>query len=101
MLLAGPSGSLRKTALRIIAHRSKLPIYTLSNLRNPTLKEFYKDLKGALEMAAGQNKKIVLFLEEHQLGKSEFYEKINSLISSGEIAGLFNPDEIEGITQDA
>jgi hypothetical protein len=82
-LLAGTTGSLRKTSLRIIAHKHKLPIFTLSNLRNPTLKEFYKDLKTALEVAAGQNKLIVLFLEEHQLGKNEFYEKINSLISSG------------------
>lgn len=101
LLLAGMSGGLRKSTLRIIAHKNKLPIYTLSNLRNPSLKEFYKDLKAALEVAAGQNKKIILFLEEHQLGKNEFYEKINSLISSGEISGLFNPDEIEGITLDA
>ena len=70
LLLAGMTGSLRKTSLRIIAHRHKLPIYTLSNLRNPSLKEFYKDLKAALEVAAGQNKQIVLFLEEHQLGKN-------------------------------
>lgn len=73
LLLAGVSGNLRKTALRIMAHKCKLPIHTLSNLRNPTLKEFYKDLKAALEVAGGQNKQIVLFLEEHQLGKNEFY----------------------------
>jgi hypothetical protein len=62
LLFAGMTGSLRKTCLRIIAHRLKLPIFTLSNLRNPTLKEFYKDLKVALEVAAGQNKQIILFL---------------------------------------
>ena len=69
-----------------------MPIHTISNLRNPSLKQFYKDLKAALEIAGGQNKQIILFLEEHQLGKNDFYEKINSLISSGEISGLFNPD---------
>lgn len=63
LLLAGMSGNLRKTTLRIIAHKNKIPIYTLSNLRNPSLKEFYKDLKAALEVAAGHNKKIILFLE--------------------------------------
>jgi hypothetical protein len=61
--LAGTTGSLRKTILRIVAHHHKLPIFTLSNLRNPTLKELYKDLKAALEVAAGQNKIIILFLE--------------------------------------
>lgn len=37
-MMAGVSGNLRKTALRIMAHKSKLPVYTLSNLRNPSLK---------------------------------------------------------------
>jgi hypothetical protein len=48
LLLAGMSGGLRKTCLRLIAHKHKIPVYTLSNLRNPTLKEFNKDLKAAL-----------------------------------------------------
>jgi len=38
LLLAGMSGNLRKTTLRIIAHKHKIPVYTLSNLRNPTIK---------------------------------------------------------------
>jgi hypothetical protein len=38
LLLAGMSGNLRKTSLRIIAHKNKIPIYSLSNLRNPSLK---------------------------------------------------------------
>ena len=70
MLMAGVSGNLRKTAFKVMAHRHKLPFYTLSNLRNPSLKEFYKDLKSILEVAGGQNKRMVLFLEEHQLGRN-------------------------------
>ena len=83
LLLAGSSGSLRKTAARIIAHKHKITLLTLSNIRNPSLKEFYKDLKSILEVVGGQNKKVMLFMEEQQLGKNIFYEKINSLISSG------------------
>ena len=100
MLLAGLSGTLRKTATRIIAYHHKITLCTLSNTRNPSLKDFYKDLRSIIEQAAGQNKQVVLFLEEHQLGKNIFYEKINSLISSGEIAGLFSSDEIEALIQD-
>lgn len=48
MLLAGSSGSLRKTAVRIQAHKHKILLKTLSNLRNSSLKEFYKDLKSIL-----------------------------------------------------
>jgi hypothetical protein len=38
MLLAGSSGSLRKTAVRLVAHKHKLTLCTLSNMRNPSLK---------------------------------------------------------------
>lgn len=38
LLLAGVSGNLRKTALRIMAHKNKMPVHSLSNLRNPSLK---------------------------------------------------------------
>jgi dynein heavy chain 2 len=100
MLLAGSSGSLRKTSVRVIAFKHKITLCTLSNIRNPTLKDFYKDLRNVIEQAAGQNKQVILFLEEHQLGKNEFYEKINSLISSGEVGGLFSADELEGFIQD-
>lgn len=83
MLLAGSSGSLRKTCVRVLAHKNKITLCTLSNLRNPTPKEFNKDLRSIIEQAVSENKQVILFLEEHQLGKNIFYEKINSLISSG------------------
>ena len=38
MLLAGSSGSLRKTAVRILTFKHKISLCTLSNMRNPTLK---------------------------------------------------------------
>lgn len=38
MLLAGASGSLRKTAVRVLAFKHKINLCTLSNMRNPTLK---------------------------------------------------------------
>ena len=81
--MAGLSGTLRKIGTRIMAHHHKVTLLTLSNTRNPSLKDFFKDLRGILEVASGQDKRVILFLEEHQLGKNIFYEKINSLISSG------------------
>ena len=38
LLMAGVSGNLRKTALKIMAHKNQLPLHTLNNIRNPTLK---------------------------------------------------------------
>jgi dynein heavy chain 2 len=41
-----------------------------------------------------EKKKQILFLEDHNFGKPEFIEMVNSLIVSGEIPGLFTPDEL-------
>ncbi len=43
-----------------------------------------------LEIAAIQNKPVLLLIEDHNLVKSEFLELLNSLISSGEIPGLYS-----------
>ena len=48
MLMAGMSGSLRKTSTRIVCHRHKVTLMTLSNTRNPSLKDFFKDLRGII-----------------------------------------------------
>lgn len=78
-------------------------------MRNVNARDFNKDMKTFLEIAGGQNKKILLLLEDHQLQiqlnnnqlqKSEILEKVNSLISSGEIPGLFAHEEIEHMVQD-
>ena len=41
----------------------------------------------------------VLFIEDYQLLTPEFLQLVNSLISSGEIPGLFSPEELEPLLQ--
>jgi dynein heavy chain 2 len=100
LLLAGSSGNFRRSAVSLMSFKHKFQLLTPLVLRNPTLRDFNKDMKSFLELAGGQNKKVVLFLEDHQLQKSEFLEKINSLISSGEVPGLFTPEEVEHVIQE-
>lgn len=59
------------------------------------MREFKKELKGFLEIAAVENNPLILYIEDHQLVKPEFLELLNSLISSGEIPGLYTQDEVE------
>ena len=63
MLLAGSSGSFRKTGAKIICLAHKVEFKSLSNNRNPSLKEFYKDLKTIFELAGGKNQQIMLYIE--------------------------------------
>ena len=77
----------------------RLEIVSPSTSRDYSIREFKKELKVFLEQAAGQNKKMVLFIEDHNLVKGEFLELLNSLISSGEIPGLFSIEEIDKLFQ--
>lgn len=59
------------------------------------LNDFKKYLKAIMIEAGIENKNIVLYVEDHQMCQSEFYEYLNSLISSGEIPGLYAPEELD------
>ena len=60
-----------------------------------SLSDFQKFLKALLIEAGIENRSIVLYVEDHQMCETEFYEYLNSLISSGEIPGLYAPEEID------
>jgi dynein heavy chain 2 len=38
---------------------------------------------------------MILLLEDHQFVENSFLELINSLLSAGEIPGLYNPEELD------
>lgn len=68
--------------------------------RDYGIREFKKDLKIYMELAGAQNKPCVLYLEDHiLLQSSAIIEIVNSLIASGEVAGLFGHDEVERLFQ--
>ena len=46
-------------------------------------------------MAGLDGTRTCLFIEDHQLLRDEFLEFLNSLISAGEVPGLYTPEEME------
>jgi len=63
--------------------------------RDYSMKEFKRDLKQVLNMSGIENTNTCLFIEDHQLLMDEFLEYLNSLISAGEVPGLYTPEELE------
>jgi dynein heavy chain 2 len=63
--------------------------------RDYSMKEFKRDLKVVLTMAGVEATKTCLYIEDHQLLLDEFLEYLNSLISAGEVPGLYTPEELE------
>ena len=97
LLLAGRAGVGRKQATQLICHLLNITLVSPNINREYSIKEFKRDLKVWLQATGIQAEKTVLFIEDYQLLTEEFLQLINSLISSGEIPGLFTPEELEPI----
>jgi len=95
LLLAGRTGMKRWDSICLVASMLHINIYTLKIGRNYQLKSFYTDIKQAVYEAGIHGENTILAIEDHQLINPLFIESINSLLSSGEIPGMYNKEELE------
>ncbi|XP_041658498.1 cytoplasmic dynein 2 heavy chain 1 isoform X2 [Cheilinus undulatus] len=95
LLLAGRSGVGRHTATCLVAHMHGYVLFTPKISRGYSLKHFSNDLKTAMQLAGLEGHQVVLLLEDYQFVHPAFLEMINSLLSSGEVPGLYSPEELE------
>ena len=59
------------------------------------MKEFKRDLKQILLNTGINAEKTCLYIEDHQLLSDQFLTMLNSLLSSGEVPGLYTSEELE------
>lgn len=83
LLLIGASGVGRQTVLLLATLILKMEVLRLPTVRDFGVREFKKELKVLIENVVNENKRAVLFLEDHNFSRPEFVEMINSLIISG------------------
>ncbi|OWF37256.1 Cytoplasmic dynein 2 heavy chain 1 [Mizuhopecten yessoensis] len=95
LLLAGRSGVGRRTAVTLVAHMHQMTLHSPKVSRGYGLKHFKNDLKTVMQQAGMEDEQVVLLLEDHQFIEPQFLEMINSLLSSGEVPGLYMPEELE------
>ncbi|XP_035398354.1 cytoplasmic dynein 2 heavy chain 1 [Cygnus atratus] len=95
LLLAGRSGVGRRTVTSLVSHMHGAVLITPKISRGYELKQFKNDLKYVMELAGIEAQQVVLLLEDYQFVHSTFLEMINSLLSSGEVPGLYKIEELE------
>ncbi len=95
MLLVGKSGVGRRTAVSLTSYIYNMRVFTPNITKGYTTKHFRNDLKSVLQVAGVEGSPVVLMLEDQQFVENEFIEYVNSLLSSGEIPGLYTPEEVE------
>ncbi|KAF0030538.1 hypothetical protein F2P81_017269 [Scophthalmus maximus] len=95
LLLAGRSGVGRHTATCLVSHMHGYTLFTPKISRGYSLKHFNNDLKTVMQLAGLEGQQVVLLLEDYQFVHPAFLEMVNSLLSSGEVPGLYSPEELE------
>ena len=95
--MAGLSGIGRHVALTIVSAMHGVEVVTPKLTNNYTVKQFKDELKRVMAKAGVEGEQVVLLLEDFQFVNVQFLEMINSLLSSGEIPGLFEPNELDAM----
>ncbi|TYZ58493.1 hypothetical protein PybrP1_004198 [[Pythium] brassicae (nom. inval.)] len=95
MLLVGSSGVGRRSATTLIAYMLGYTLFSPSVTRHYDAGSFRADLKSILVKAGVEGQHYVVYLEDHHFTQDAILEITNSLLSSGEVPGLYTHEEIE------
>lgn len=97
MLLIGIGGSGRQSLTRIAAYIFEYSIFQIEVTKKYKAAEFREDLKSLYHMIGVDNKPTTFLFNDNQVAEENFMEIINNMLSVGEVANLYKPDEFEEI----
>ena len=93
MLLIGVSGGGKTVLSRFVSWMNGMTVFTIKVNNRYTAEDFDNDLRGVLRRAGCEGEKICFIFDESNVLESSFLERMNTLLASGEIPGLFDGDE--------
>jgi dynein heavy chain 1 len=92
-LLIGVSGGGKTVLSRFVAWMNGLSIFTIKVNNRYTAEDFDEDLRHVMKRASVGEEKICFIFDESNVLSSAFLERMNTLLASGEVPGLFEGDE--------
>lgn len=90
-------GSGRQSLSRIAAYICEYGTYQISVTRSYMMPEFKEDLKTLYAMTGVDARETAFVFNDTQITTESFLEVINNMLSSGEVANLYKPDEFEDV----
>lgn len=95
LLLVGDSGVGRRTATQLVCFIHRMTFCSPNITLSYDQKSFRSELKDLLKLAGVENKKVCLYIEDHQIVYEGMLEDVNSLLSAGQVPGMYMPNELE------
>jgi len=99
-LLVGTSGSGKTILSRFVAWMNNMQACQIKVHKNYTSTDFDKDLRAMLLRAGCKNTKICFIFDESNAVSTAFLERMNCLLASGEVPGLFEGPDYQALMQE-
>jgi len=97
LLLVGRSGCGKKTAALLVSYMLRYKFHSPAVTRGFGLVQFYAYLKTVIQAAGVEGEHTVLYIEDRQMVNSAMLQTLNSLLSAGEVPGLYTHEELESM----
>jgi dynein heavy chain 1 len=96
-LLIGVSGGGKTVLSRFVAWLNGLSIFTIKVNNRYKAADFEEDLRSVMKRAGVKEEKICFIFDESNALESSFLERMNTLLASGDVPGLFEGDEFTSL----
>ena len=96
-LLIGVGGSGRTSCTKLAAKIHDYDYVTVSSSKDYKRNDFLEDVKRVLQRCGKDGLPAAFTLNDTQITEESFLEDISSLLNSGEIPGLFAPEDMDAI----
>jgi dynein heavy chain, axonemal len=93
-LLVGVGGSGRKSLTTMAVHIADFELFTIEITKSYGMLDWREDIKTMMNKAGVSNKSTVFMIDDTQFVKEAFLEDINGILNTGEVANLFNGEEM-------
>eukprot|EP01029_Cantina_marsupialis_P002018 TRINITY_DN11834_c0_g1_i3.p1 TRINITY_DN11834_c0_g1~~TRINITY_DN11834_c0_g1_i3.p1 ORF type:complete len:2324 (+),score=948.09 TRINITY_DN11834_c0_g1_i3:913-6972(+) len=97
MLLVGESGSGKTLLTRFVSWTNNLSVFQIKASRKYNLENFDEDLRNVLHRCGCEGEKICFIFDESNALSSAFLERMNALLATGEVPGLFEGEELSAL----
>lgn len=97
MLLVGASGVGKTTLSRFVSWMNNISVFQIKAGRNYSVLDFDEDLRSVMKRAGVKQEKICFVFDESNVLSAAFLERMNALLASGEVPGLFDGDEYNSL----
>jgi dynein heavy chain len=98
-LLVGVGGSGRKSLTILSVFIAEFSLFTIEITKSYNMLNWREDIKAVMMRAGAMDQSTVFLIDDTQIVKEAFLEDINGILNTGEVANLFNAEELSAIQE--